>query len=113
MTAIYLETEGISPIPVGQPAHHRGGMGDEKKAAEAEAEADRDVDDATEQEKAALYSKIDAVELTPAEAFSWNVEGDQSPFPKVAACVPNTDDPDIPCSSRSFLFLCCSFMTPR
>ncbi|KAK4698969.1 hypothetical protein P7C70_g7300, partial [Phenoliferia sp. Uapishka_3] len=34
-------------------------------------------------------------ELTPQEALGQSVEGDQSPFPEVAACVPNTDDPTI------------------
>ncbi|KAF2718410.1 OPT superfamily oligopeptide transporter [Polychaeton citri CBS 116435] len=38
-------------------------------------------------------------ELTPAEAFTWNVEGDESPFPEVAACVPNTDDPSLACNT--------------
>ncbi|KAJ5946528.1 Tetrapeptide transporter OPT1/isp4 [Penicillium verhagenii] len=38
-------------------------------------------------------------ELTPVEAFKWNVEGDQSPFPEVAACVSNKDDPTIPCNT--------------
>ncbi|KAJ5329424.1 hypothetical protein N7452_009814 [Penicillium brevicompactum] len=38
-------------------------------------------------------------ELTPVEAFKWNVEGDQSPFPEVAACVSNKDDPTIACST--------------
>ncbi|KAL8286132.1 hypothetical protein RQP46_004620 [Phenoliferia psychrophenolica] len=37
----------------------------------------------------------DTVELTPLEAIDQSVEGDQSPFPEVAACVPNTDDPTI------------------
>lgn len=36
-----------------------------------------------------------ATELTPMEAFAHNVDGDQSPFPEVAACVPSTDDPSI------------------
>lgn len=56
-------------------------------------------------------------ELTPNEAFTWNVDGGQSPcgylslcvvqlsaylflVPEVAACVPNTDDPSIPCNSE-------------
>ncbi|KAH8899059.1 OPT superfamily oligopeptide transporter [Thozetella sp. PMI_491] len=36
---------------------------------------------------------FEKTELTPLEAFKRNVEGDQSPFPEVAACVNNTDDP--------------------
>ncbi|KIR43930.1 OPT family small oligopeptide transporter [Cryptococcus deuterogattii 99/473] len=44
--------------------------------------------------------------LTPNEAFTWNVDGDQSPFPEVAACVPNTDDPSIPCNTvRAWILL--------
>ncbi|CAG8215240.1 unnamed protein product [Penicillium olsonii] len=38
-------------------------------------------------------------ELTPVEAFKWSVEGDQSPFPEVAACVSNKDDPAIACNT--------------
>ncbi|SPQ24505.1 dcfd6b46-241f-4263-850f-23a5e10ead82 [Thermothielavioides terrestris] len=41
----------------------------------------------------------DETELTPNEAFKWNVDGDQSPFPEVAACVPNTDDPTMKCNT--------------
>ncbi|KAM0152898.1 hypothetical protein ACHAQE_007869 [Botrytis cinerea] len=52
-----------------------------------------------ESEKQKLREKIEAVELIPTEAFQWNVEGDQSPFPEVAACVSNTDDPSIPCNT--------------
>jgi hypothetical protein len=39
-------------------------------------------------------------ELAPMDAFKWNVDGDQSPFPEVAACVPNTDDPTILVNSK-------------
>ncbi|RDW87636.1 hypothetical protein BP5796_03330 [Coleophoma crateriformis] len=46
-----------------------------------------------------LPYRADRVELTPAEAFQRNVDGDQSPFPEVAACVSNTDDPSIPCNT--------------
>lgn len=50
--------------------------------------------------------KDPGVELTPNEAFRWNVDGDQSPFPEVAACVPNTDDPSIPCNTvRAWILL--------
>lgn len=63
--------------------------------------------------------KTQQVEVTPVEAFKQNVDGDQSPcivqilrpslvsitddalpVPEVAACVPNTDDPDIACNSE-------------
>jgi hypothetical protein len=37
----------------------------------------------------------DAVELTPMEAFKRRVDGDESPFPEVQACVPTDDDPSI------------------
>ncbi|CAK7207966.1 hypothetical protein SEUCBS139899_010800 [Sporothrix eucalyptigena] len=43
--------------------------------------------------------KAEKTELTPDEAFRWDVSGDQSPFPEVEACVPNTDDPEIACST--------------
>ncbi|PLN86877.1 OPT superfamily oligopeptide transporter [Aspergillus taichungensis] len=38
-------------------------------------------------------------EVTPIEAFKWNVGGDQSPFPEVAACVSNKDDPELLCNT--------------
>lgn len=44
---------------------------------------------------------LEANELSPMEAFAVNVDGDQSPFAEVAACVPNTDDPDLLISSVS------------
>ncbi|KAJ7362691.1 OPT oligopeptide transporter [Mycena albidolilacea] len=39
-------------------------------------------------------SDVDAelTELTPMEALKWNVDGDQSPFPEVQACVSTEDD---------------------
>ncbi|KAJ5527623.1 hypothetical protein N7513_011782 [Penicillium frequentans] len=43
--------------------------------------------------------RAELTELTPVEAFTWNVEGDQSPFPEVAACVSNKDDPSISCNT--------------
>ncbi|TYJ55061.1 OPT family small oligopeptide transporter [Cryptococcus floricola] len=42
---------------------------------------------------------LEGKELTPNEAFTWAVDGDQSPFPEVAACVPNTDDPTMACNT--------------
>ncbi|KAJ6102972.1 hypothetical protein N7486_005399 [Penicillium sp. IBT 16267x] len=43
--------------------------------------------------------RAELTELTPVEAFTWNVDGDQSPFPEVAACVSNKDDPSISCNT--------------
>ncbi|KAJ5200127.1 Oligopeptide transporter OPT superfamily [Penicillium cf. griseofulvum] len=43
--------------------------------------------------------RAELTELTPVEAFKWNVEGDQSPFPEVASCVSNKDDPTIACNT--------------
>ncbi|CAD6439097.1 a8421b66-5429-4ffe-9c46-5045c8f0831c [Sclerotinia trifoliorum] len=63
-----------------------------------------------ESEKRRLREKVEAVELIPTEAFRWNVDGDQSPFPEVAACVPNTDDPSIPCSTFRAWFLTTVFV---
>ncbi|KAF4626323.1 hypothetical protein G7Y89_g11837 [Cudoniella acicularis] len=51
-------------------------------------------------ESKGLLQRADKTELTPVEAFKWDVSGDQSPFPEVAACVSNTDDPSIPCNSE-------------
>jgi hypothetical protein len=44
-------------------------------------------------EKSSIHD--DAVELTPMEAFKRRVDGDESPFPEVQACVPTDDDPSI------------------
>lgn len=44
---------------------------------------------------------LEAKELSPMEAFAVDVGGEQSPFAEVAACVPNTDDPDMLVSSAS------------
>ncbi|KAB8231711.1 OPT oligopeptide transporter protein-domain-containing protein [Aspergillus alliaceus] len=41
----------------------------------------------------------EATELSPVEAFKWNVEGDESPFPEVAACVSNKDNPTMLCNT--------------
>ena len=43
---------------------------------------EKDIDES----KKLLADKIERVELTPVEAFDWDVSGDQSPFPEVAAC---------------------------
>ncbi|KAJ6618832.1 OPT oligopeptide transporter [Mycena sp. CBHHK59/15] len=37
----------------------------------------------------------DFTELTPMEALHWNVDGDESPFPEVQACVSTDDDPTL------------------
>ncbi|KAK6203813.1 hypothetical protein LQW54_008727 [Pestalotiopsis sp. IQ-011] len=63
-----------------------------------------------EAEKQKLAEKAEAKELIPNEAFTWNVDGDQSPFPEVAACVPNTDDPSIPCNTFRAWFLLTVFV---
>ncbi|RJE20624.1 oligopeptide transporter [Aspergillus sclerotialis] len=46
-----------------------------------------------------LPIRSERAELTPAEALKWDVHGDQSPFPEVAACVTNKDDPSMPCNT--------------
>ncbi|QSZ35659.1 hypothetical protein DSL72_006781 [Monilinia vaccinii-corymbosi] len=62
-------------------------------------------------EKQRLAEKAEAVELVPTEAFQWNVDGDQSPFPEVAACVPNTDDPTALCNTFRAWVLTTVFVT--
>lgn len=42
-----------------------------------------------------------AVEITPMEAFKRKVDGDESPFPEVQACVPTNDDPTIMINRKS------------
>ncbi|KAA8573358.1 hypothetical protein MFRU_053g00120 [Monilinia fructicola] len=67
--------------------------------------------DGIEVEKQKAAEKAEAVELIPTEAFQWNVDGDQSPFPEVAACVPNTDDPTILCNTFRAWVLTTVFVT--
>ncbi|KAB8290067.1 hypothetical protein EYC80_010393 [Monilinia laxa] len=67
--------------------------------------------DGIEVEKQRAAEKAEAVELIPTEAFQWNVDGDQSPFPEVAACVPNTDDPTILCNTFRAWVLTTVFVT--
>ncbi|KAJ7685541.1 OPT oligopeptide transporter, partial [Mycena polygramma] len=45
-----------------------------------------------EKEDAKYADQAELVELTPMEALKWNVDGDQSPFPEVQACVSTEDD---------------------
>jgi hypothetical protein len=47
-------------------------------------------------------SDVDAelTELTPMEALKWNVDGDQSPFPEVRACVSTEDDESLEVNSQ-------------
>jgi hypothetical protein len=44
-----------------------------------------------------------ATEVTPMEAFKRKVDGDESPFPEVQACVPTDDDPTIMINRESSL----------
>lgn len=44
-------------------------------------------------------------ELTPMEAYKWDVSGEQSPFPEVAACVPVTDDHTLEVNSKPAISL--------
>ncbi|GAA6016258.1 hypothetical protein JCM10207_000448 [Rhodosporidiobolus poonsookiae] len=48
---------------------------------------------------------VEVAELSATEAFKVSVDGDQSPFPEVAACVPNTDDPTIQINHFRMWFL--------
>ncbi|KAH8434393.1 uncharacterized protein LDX57_012041 [Aspergillus melleus] len=73
------------------------------KAADLEAEAHGDGDKGSDD---SLFGESEGKEITPVEAFKWSVEGDQSPFPEVAACVSNKDDPSIPCNTvRAWILL--------
>ncbi|KAK4233060.1 OPT oligopeptide transporter protein-domain-containing protein [Achaetomium macrosporum] len=88
--------EHTSPPPPHDPekqaAVHRNGSDIEAAVSSSEG------DNGAENDRAPLY-RPEKTELTPVEAFKWNVDGDQSPFPEVAACVPNTDDPTIECNT--------------
>lgn len=46
-----------------------------------------------------LSKVAEVTELTPAEAFDVNVDGDESPFPEVNASVSTSDDPSIQINS--------------
>ncbi|WVQ64639.1 OPT family small oligopeptide transporter [Kwoniella botswanensis] len=64
-------------------------------------EKERDLEKAStgEDSNSANVAILEKEELTPDKAFTVAVEGDQSPFPEVAACVPNWDDPTLPCNT--------------
>ncbi len=67
---------------------------------------DVDLEKSSSLDKEDSYDRpTDKTELTPMEALKWNVDGDQSPFPEVAACVPNTDDPTMEVNSAWRLHL--------
>lgn len=119
----HLEPVPLSPIHSqsdgsGSGVHEKHGPNDSPRSgSDPELEKGREsLGEQDEEEKRRLLYKVEKVELTPMEAFKWNVEGDQSPcrwtprlgggmtdapVPEVAACVPNTDDPAIPCNSES------------
>ncbi|KAJ9094171.1 hypothetical protein QFC19_008021 [Naganishia cerealis] len=52
----------------------------------------------------------EAVEITPMEAFRRKVDGDESPFPEVQACVPTDDDPTIQINHFRMWFLLTLFV---
>ncbi|OGM46195.1 putative oligopeptide transporter [Aspergillus bombycis] len=73
----------------GQDDDHKGGPTVETHTTDSE--SGRGVDE--------MHKPGEISELPPVEAFKWNVDGDQSPFPEVAACVSNTDDPTMLCNT--------------
>ncbi|KAJ7481221.1 OPT oligopeptide transporter [Mycena galericulata] len=58
------------------------------------------------------YVDLDAelTELTPMEALKWSVDGDQSPFPEVQACVSTEDDPTLEVNTFRMWFLTTVFV---
>lgn len=64
-----------------------------------------------EQSDVKYVDRAELTELTPMEALHWNVDGDQSPFPEVAACVSTEDDPTLEVNSQASLFPSCSGLT--
>ncbi|KAB8077449.1 OPT oligopeptide transporter protein-domain-containing protein [Aspergillus leporis] len=68
-----------------------GKQGATIEARATDVESDRSADE--------ILQLGERTELTPVEAFKWNVDGDQSPFPEVAACVSNKDDPTMLCNT--------------
>ena len=57
------------------------------------------IDKGSADERLEAGHRAEKVELTPMEAAEWNVDGDESPFPEVQACVPTTDDPTLEVNS--------------
>ncbi|KAE8152078.1 OPT superfamily oligopeptide transporter [Aspergillus avenaceus] len=74
---------------------NHGIANDNKQDSTVGARADPQSDSGTED----LLHFAEQTELTPVEAFKWDVDGDQSPFPEVAACVSNKDDPTALCNT--------------
>lgn len=52
-----------------------------------------------EKEDAKYVDRAELIELTPMEALKWNVDGDESPFPEVQACVSTEDDESLEVNS--------------
>ncbi|OCF33178.1 OPT family small oligopeptide transporter [Kwoniella heveanensis BCC8398] len=98
-----VEQDEARPTPIQDGA----GRGAEVPLEEEDEKKDRDLertpsgsDYETDSKGIKAYvALLEKEELTPDQAFTVQVEGDQSPFPEVAACVPNTDDPTLPCNT--------------
>ncbi|KAK6905031.1 OPT family small oligopeptide transporter [Kwoniella mangroviensis CBS 8507] len=84
----------LEPVPLEEPFTPPSPGEDYK-------EKERDLEKAStgEDSNSANVAILEKEELTPDKAFTVAVEGDQSPFPEVAACVPNWDDPTLPCNT--------------
>ncbi|GAA5902112.1 hypothetical protein JCM8208_002479 [Rhodotorula glutinis] len=90
----------VAPLDASPPSTSDTSSLDDKHDVE---KADLDSDDKEAQKKSDV---LEANELSPMEAFAVDVGGDQSPFAEVAACVSNTDDPDMLVSTfRSWTLL--------
>ncbi|BAE64461.1 unnamed protein product [Aspergillus oryzae RIB40] len=85
----------------------RGGQDDHKDGPTVEAHT-TDSESGKGADEMRKPGEID--ELPPVEAFKWNVDGDQSPFPEVAACVSNTDDPTMLCNTVRAWILMTTFV---
>ncbi|GAA5841775.1 hypothetical protein JCM9279_003104 [Rhodotorula babjevae] len=91
----------VAPLDALPPSTSETSSLDDKHDVE---KADLDLEDDKQAHKAS--DVLEAQELSPMEAFAVDVGGDQSPFAEVAACVPNTDDPDMLVSTfRSWTLL--------
>ncbi|BGP49615.1 hypothetical protein JCM10450v2_005516 [Rhodotorula kratochvilovae] len=99
----------LDTLPNGAPAHSSEASSvdlDKNHDLEKSNPAYSDEDDKVDQRAKVL----EANELSPMEAFNINVDGDQSPFPEVQACVPNTDDPEMLVSTFRSWFLLTVFV---
>ncbi|KAJ6490473.1 OPT oligopeptide transporter [Mycena vulgaris] len=66
-----------------------------KSSSSAEFDIETDLTSTEKDDAHYVDQRAELTELTPMEALKWNVDGDESPFPEVQACVSTDDDPSL------------------